>query len=57
MTDNNIRDEGTKAMSEMLKLNTTLTSLDLYGQEEERSGKEKERNEKIRMNDRQLDWR
>ena len=27
-------DEGAKAMSEMLKVNTTLTSLDLSGEEE-----------------------
>ena len=36
MTDNGIGDEGAKAMSEMLKKNTTLTTLDLSGEEEER---------------------
>ena len=39
-------------MSEMLKVNTTLTSLDLTGEEEERKEKRKKR-EKRRMNDRQ----
>ena len=34
MTDNQIRVEGAKAMSEMLKVNTTLTELDLEGEEE-----------------------
>ena len=34
MTDNQIRVEGAKAMSEMLKVNTTLTSLNLDGEEE-----------------------
>ena len=29
MTDNEIGDEGAKAMSEMLKVNSTLTTLDL----------------------------
>ena len=55
MTDNEIGDEGAKAMSEMLKVNTTLTELYLGGEEErkEREEKEKER----RMNDRQSDWR
>ena len=33
MTDNGIGDEGAKAMSEMLKVNTTLTSLNLEGEE------------------------
>ena len=33
MTDNEIGDEGTKSMSEMLKTNTTLTSLNLGGEE------------------------
>ena len=45
MTDNKIGDEGAKAMSEMLKVNTTLTSLDLRGEEEKR-GREKEKKEK-----------
>ena len=54
MTDNHIGDDGAKALSEMLKVNTTLTSLNL-GSEEER--KEIERRDKRRMNDRELDWR
>ena len=52
MTGNDIGDEGAKAMSEMLKVNSTLTSLNLWS-EEERKEKEKER----RVNDRQWDWR
>ena len=52
MTDNRIGEEGAKAMSEMMKVNSTLTTLNL-GCEEER----KERRErKERMNDRELDW-
>ena len=34
MTDNAIRDEGAKSMSEMLKMNTTLISLNLESEEE-----------------------
>ena len=56
MTDNEIGDEGAKALSEMLKVNTTLTSLDLSG-EEERKGKEKEKREKRRMDDREWNWK
>ena len=41
MTDNKIGDEGAKALSEMMKVNTTLTSLNLCGEEERR--KERER--------------
>ena len=44
MTDSEIGDEGAKAMSEMLKVNTTLTTLNLGG-EEERKEKEKEKKE------------
>ena len=40
MTDNKIGDEGAKSMSEMIRVNTTLTSLNLCG-EEERKGKGK----------------
>ena len=44
MTDNRIGNEGVKSMSEMLKVNTTLKSLDLSGEEElrkeKRNGKE-----------------
>ena len=46
MTGNEIGDEGAKAMSEMLKVNTTLTSLNLSSEEER-----KERREKERMNE------
>ena len=51
MTGNGIGDEGAKAMSSMMKVNSTLTSLNLGGEEErkEREEKEKER----RVNDRQ----
>ena len=41
MTVNKIGDEGAKAMSEMLKMNTTLKTLFLGGEEEERRGKKK----------------
>ena len=37
MTVNEIRNEGAKTLSEMLKVNTTLASLDLW-REEERVG-------------------
>ena len=50
MTDNEIGVEGAKALSEMMKVNTTLTSLDLGGEEEEK-GKEKEQEKKRRVND------
>ena len=52
MTGNGIGDEGAKAMSEMVKVNTTLTTLNLRGEEERKERKEKER----RMNDREQDW-
>ena len=41
MTDNNIGVEGAKSMSEMLKSNKTLTSLNLFGEEEWKTEKEK----------------
>ena len=41
MTDNEIGVEGAKAMSETLKTNTTLTSLDLRSEEEEKQIKRK----------------
>ena len=34
MTGNDIGDEGAKSMSEMLKVNSTLTTLDMSGEEE-----------------------
>ena len=36
-TDNNIRDSGARMISELLKTNTTLTSLNLGGDEIERN--------------------
>ena len=42
MTDNGILAEGAKALSEMLKVNTTLTTLDL-GSEKEKEKEERER--------------
>ena len=47
MTDNGIGDEGAKSMSEALKSNTTLTSLDLESEEE----REREREKREMMND------
>ena len=41
MTDNKIGDEGAKAMSEMMKANTTLTSLDLSSEEERKMERER----------------
>ena len=51
MTVNEIGAEGAQAMSEMLKVNTTLKTLHLAS-EEERSEKRKKQ-KKRRMNDRQ----
>ena len=45
MTGNRIGVEGAKAMSSMLKVNTTLTTLNLEGEEE----RKRERREKERM--------
>ena len=45
MTENGIGEEGAKAMSELLKVNTTLTSLNLRSEEEERKEKETKKNE------------
>ena len=45
MTGNEIGDEGAKAISEMIRVNTTLTTLDLSC-EEEGKGKEKEQEKK-----------
>ena len=45
MIDNKIGVEGAKAMSEMLKVNTTLTSLNLWGEEKRKKEKEKEKTE------------
>ena len=43
MTGNGIGDEGAKAMSEMLKVNTTLTTLGLSSKEKRGKKKRKER--------------
>ena len=43
MTDNGIGDEGAKAMSEMLKVNTTLTELDLGGEKRRKKEKRKKK--------------
>ena len=51
MTDNEIGAEGAKAMSEMLKVNSTLTTLNLWSEEERKEREEKERER--RKNDRQ----
>ena len=51
MTENGIGDEGAKAVSEMMKVNSTLTELYLESEEER-----KEREEKEKKNDRQCDW-
>ena len=45
MTGNGIGVEGAKAMSEMLKVNTTLTSLNLACEEERKEREEKEKKE------------
>ena len=55
LTANDIGVEGAKAMSEILKENTTLTELDLGSEEEERKEKKIKKREKRRMNNRQLD--
>ena len=47
ITENNIEDEGAKAMSEILKVNTTLTSLDLEGEREKGIEKEKKKEKEI----------
>ena len=45
MTDNKIGDEGAKALSEMLKVNTTLTSLNLWSEEYQEIRRREEMNE------------
>ena len=52
MTGNKIGDEGAKAMSEMMKVNTTLKELYLKREEEGKKGKRKEQEEE-RMNNRE----
>ena len=46
MTGNDIGDEGAKALSEMLKVNTTLTSLNLGSEEERNARRERKRKKK-----------
>ena len=41
MTDNGIGDEGAKALSSMLKVNSTLTYLDLDSDEEKKGERKK----------------
>ena len=55
MTGNEIRDEGAKALSEMMKVNSTLTTLNLEGEEERKEREEKEGER--RKNDSECDWR
>ena len=43
MTVNEIGDEGAKAMSEMVKVNSTLTSLNLRCEEERKERRERKR--------------
>ena len=45
MTGSGIGDEGAKSMSEMLKVNTTLTTLNLGGKEERKRERKREMNE------------
>ena len=53
MTVTGIGDERAKGFSEMLKVNTTLTSLNLCCEEEEGNEKRKKR----RIDDRECCWR
>ena len=46
MTGNGIGAEGAKAMSEMMKVNSTLTTLDLSCEEERKEREEKEKRKK-----------
>ena len=46
MTENEIGDEGAKAMSEMMKVNSTLTSLNLGSEEERRERKKRKKRKK-----------
>ena len=56
MTGNEIGDEGAKSMSEMMKVNSTLTTLNLGGEEERKEREERKKRER-RKNDREWDWR
>ena len=46
MADKKIGDEGAKAMSEMLKVNSTLTTLNLWSEEERKERRERKRKKK-----------
>ena len=50
MTANEIGAEGAKSMSETLKVNTTLTSLNLWCEEERKRVKRKRKEKERRMN-------
>lgn len=56
MTDNEIGIEGSKAMSEMLRVNKTLATLNLSSEEEGKQENKKRKKER-RMGDRQWNWR
>ena len=43
MTENEIGDEGAKAMSEMLKVSTTLKELNLWSEEERREKQKRQK--------------
>ena len=45
MTGKRIGDEGAKAMSEMMKVNSTLTTLDLGSEEERKEKRERKKEE------------
>ena len=46
MTGNGIGAEGAKAMSEMMKVNSTLTTLYLWSEEERKERRERKRKKK-----------
>ena len=46
MTDNGIGDEGAKAMSEMMKVNNTLTELNLGCEEKRKERRERRKNDR-----------
>ena len=45
MTENGIGDEGARALSEMMKVNTTLTELNLGGEKKEKRKRMRKKNE------------
>ena len=46
MTDNDVGDEGAKGMSEMLKVNTTVASLNLCSEKKRKDEKKREMKDK-----------